>query len=156
MSFKRAFQWYHSHADPIWPDGTFKMKFFLMFTVYGSRTLMLIVDLVKKNYSFKMRFYKAFLSYTPLWIFFLSGKFRIVQVQFYCSFFDLFADPLFQCCGSRMFIPDPGYDFFHPGSWIRILTFYPSRIQWSKRHQIRDPDPQHSCIYCIAHCPNKC
>jgi hypothetical protein len=21
MSFKRAFQWYHSHADPIWPDG---------------------------------------------------------------------------------------------------------------------------------------
>jgi hypothetical protein len=22
MSFKRAFQWYHSHADPIWPDGT--------------------------------------------------------------------------------------------------------------------------------------
>ncbi len=23
MCFKRAFQWYHSHADPIWPDGTF-------------------------------------------------------------------------------------------------------------------------------------
>jgi hypothetical protein len=26
---------------------------------------------------------------------------------------------------------------------IRILTFYPSRIQGSKRHQIPDPDPQH-------------
>ena len=25
MSFSRPFQWYHSHADPIWPDGTFKM-----------------------------------------------------------------------------------------------------------------------------------
>ncbi len=24
MSFSRAFQWYHSHAEPIWPDGTFK------------------------------------------------------------------------------------------------------------------------------------
>ncbi len=23
MSFSRAFQWYHSHLDPIWPDGTF-------------------------------------------------------------------------------------------------------------------------------------
>jgi hypothetical protein len=24
MSFLRAIQWFHSHADPIWPDGTFK------------------------------------------------------------------------------------------------------------------------------------
>ncbi len=24
MSFLRPIQWYHSHADPIWPDGTFK------------------------------------------------------------------------------------------------------------------------------------
>ncbi len=24
MSFSRPTQWYHSHADPIWPDGTFK------------------------------------------------------------------------------------------------------------------------------------
>ncbi len=23
MSFSRAFQWYHSHLDPIWPDSTF-------------------------------------------------------------------------------------------------------------------------------------
>ncbi len=28
MSFSRAFQWYHSHLDPIWPDGTFKQIFF--------------------------------------------------------------------------------------------------------------------------------
>ncbi len=26
MSFSRAFQWYHSHLDPIWPEGTFKVK----------------------------------------------------------------------------------------------------------------------------------
>ncbi len=25
MSFSRAFQWYHSHLDPIWPDGTFNV-----------------------------------------------------------------------------------------------------------------------------------
>ncbi len=24
MSFLRPIQWYHSQADPIWPDGTFK------------------------------------------------------------------------------------------------------------------------------------
>jgi hypothetical protein len=23
MSFSRPLQWYHSHADPIWPDGNF-------------------------------------------------------------------------------------------------------------------------------------
>jgi hypothetical protein len=23
MSFSRPIQWYHSHADPIWPDGIF-------------------------------------------------------------------------------------------------------------------------------------
>ena len=23
MSFSRLIQWYHSHVDPIWPDGTF-------------------------------------------------------------------------------------------------------------------------------------
>jgi hypothetical protein len=23
MSFSRPIQWYHSHADPIWPDGDF-------------------------------------------------------------------------------------------------------------------------------------
>ncbi len=26
MSFLRPIQWYHSHADPIWPDGTFKLR----------------------------------------------------------------------------------------------------------------------------------
>ncbi len=26
MSFSRPVQWYHSHADPIWPDGTFKAE----------------------------------------------------------------------------------------------------------------------------------
>jgi hypothetical protein len=24
MSFSRPIQWYNSHADPIWPDSTFK------------------------------------------------------------------------------------------------------------------------------------
>jgi hypothetical protein len=25
MSLSRSIQWYHSHADPIWPDGTFNI-----------------------------------------------------------------------------------------------------------------------------------
>jgi hypothetical protein len=36
---------------------------------------------------------------------------------------------------------DPGFS-----SRIRMLTFYPSRIQGSKRHRISDPDPQHCCL----------
>ncbi len=41
MSFSRAFQWYHSHLDPIWPDGTFKTKlaeFLLLFTQHQPPT----------------------------------------------------------------------------------------------------------------------
>jgi hypothetical protein len=30
MSFTRPIQWYHSHADPIWPDGTFKNRNWLI------------------------------------------------------------------------------------------------------------------------------
>ncbi len=41
---------------------------------------------------------------------------------------------------SGLFIPDPDPG---SGSRIRILIFYPSRIQGSKRHRIPDPDPQH-------------
>jgi hypothetical protein len=33
MSFSRPIQWYHSHVDPIWPDGTFKVK-----SNYNSKT----------------------------------------------------------------------------------------------------------------------
>ncbi len=29
MSFSRSIQWYHPHADPIWPDGTIKLRFTL-------------------------------------------------------------------------------------------------------------------------------
>jgi hypothetical protein len=35
----------------------------------------------------------------------------------------------------------------HPGPQIRMLTFYPSRLQGSKRHRIPDPDPQHCRKY---------
>jgi hypothetical protein len=28
MSFSRPIQWYHSRADPIWPDSTFKTHLF--------------------------------------------------------------------------------------------------------------------------------
>ncbi len=31
MSFSRAFQWYHSHLDPIWPDGTFNASFLIFY-----------------------------------------------------------------------------------------------------------------------------
>ena len=37
--------------------------------------------------------------------------------------------------GSRILDPT----FVHPGSRIRMLTFYPSRIPGSKRHRIPDP-----------------
>jgi hypothetical protein len=34
----------------------------------------------------------------------------------------------YQCGGSGMFIPDPGSDFFHPGSRIRTVSIPGSRI----------------------------
>jgi hypothetical protein len=50
-------------------------------------------------------------------------------------------EDLSQCCGSGMFISDPGSDiflsrikdsnFFHPGSWIRIKEFkYFNQTKW--------------------------
>ncbi len=38
---------------------------------------------------------------------------------------------------------DPGFS-----SRIRILIFYPSRIQGSKSHRVPDPDPQHCAVQC--------
>ncbi len=35
MSFSRLVQWYHSHADPIWPDGTYKDKLADLWDVLG-------------------------------------------------------------------------------------------------------------------------
>jgi hypothetical protein len=51
-----------------------------------------------------------------------------------------------QCCGSGMFIPDPGFWFL--GSGIRKKTYSGSRIrvQGSKRHRIPDPDQQ-KCFF---------
>ncbi len=40
MSFYRAFQWYHSHADPIWPDGTFKIIRCPLWCISSSHSLM--------------------------------------------------------------------------------------------------------------------
>ncbi len=45
----------------------------------------------------------------------------------YLTRFRTYKIALPQCCGSGMFIPDPGSDFF------------PSRIQGSKKHPIPDP-----------------
>jgi hypothetical protein len=42
---------------------------------------------------------------------------------------------LIQCCGSGMFIPDPGSEFFHPGSRVAKIQL---RIQGSKKHWIRN------------------
>ncbi len=34
MSFSRPIQWYHCHADPFWPDGTFKFSQTMPFFLY--------------------------------------------------------------------------------------------------------------------------
>jgi hypothetical protein len=67
-----------------------------------------------------------------------------------------------QCCGSGLFIPCPGFEFFHPGSRIKkslknlsifnlkkcflalekiIWDVHPSRIRISFPSRIRIPDP---------------
>ncbi len=46
MFFSRPIQWYHSHADPIWPDGTFKSN--------ANRQDVKIIKNIKKNDCLKM------------------------------------------------------------------------------------------------------
>jgi hypothetical protein len=49
-----------------------------------------------------------------------------------------------QCCGSGMFIPHPGSEYFHPGSRIRIKEFkYFNPQEWflSLRNLLFIPDP---------------
>ncbi len=36
--FSRPIQWYHSLADPIWPDGTFKMNFQIAYPTFMKGT----------------------------------------------------------------------------------------------------------------------
>jgi hypothetical protein len=42
MTISRPFQWYHSHADPIWPDNTFKLskkaELPILYMLYGYST----------------------------------------------------------------------------------------------------------------------
>ncbi len=35
MSFSRPIQWYHSHADPVWPDSTFNSRFSRKFKCFA-------------------------------------------------------------------------------------------------------------------------
>ncbi len=30
MTFLRPIKWYHSHADPFWPDGTFNLTLYIL------------------------------------------------------------------------------------------------------------------------------
>jgi hypothetical protein len=46
MSFSRPFQWYHSHADVIWPDGgTFKCRMYS-----GIANIMDLLDILHNMY----------------------------------------------------------------------------------------------------------
>ncbi len=62
MSFSRPIQWYHSHADPIWPDGTFKperkeMKTCSTVSLHSARSML------------TMRSYISFFPFTPFFPF---------------------------------------------------------------------------------------
>jgi hypothetical protein len=52
-------------------------------------------------------------------------------------------------------IPDPGSDFFHPGSQIRMLTFYPSQIPNSGVKKAADPGSGSSALLGTLSSPNQ-
>jgi hypothetical protein len=66
MSFSRAFQWYHSHLDPIWPDGTFKSFTYFPENVdemkFLAKTLrnLITCKYFKKNISFDLNIWDKF------------------------------------------------------------------------------------------------
>ncbi len=53
MFFSRPIQWYHSHADPIWLDGTFNLSintFIFVFSfAYGSMQSLSIISMFLTN-----------------------------------------------------------------------------------------------------------
>ncbi len=62
MSFSWAFQWYHFHLDPIWPDGTFKLIIcFSSFTHFAIP----IPNFSHSCFSFSLQFVLILLSIYP-------------------------------------------------------------------------------------------
>jgi hypothetical protein len=92
---------------------------------------------------------------THVWVIFSADPGCLSRIRLFSS---RTLDPNCLHPGSRIRIK--GFKYFNPkklkkwflssgkydpgcSSRIRMLTFYPSRIQGSKRHRIPDPDPQH-------------
>jgi hypothetical protein len=48
MSFLRPIQWYQSHADPVWPDGTFKS---LVPQCVGAKSKAEMEEMLRQGYS---------------------------------------------------------------------------------------------------------
>ncbi len=46
MSFSWAFQWYHFHLDPIWPDGTFNVPLLLCFISFCALRTLVSFDIL--------------------------------------------------------------------------------------------------------------
>ncbi len=61
MSFSRPIQWYHSHADPIWPDSTFKFSNRVRRNTFG-QTQDMIAGVFVPAISELRLFFKVFLS----------------------------------------------------------------------------------------------
>ncbi len=74
MSFSRPIQWYHSHADPICPDGTFNASLYINNVVGVYRYLVQVSLLFIGQQGLR-----HFFSYLPL----LPVSWRIVQILFH-------------------------------------------------------------------------
>jgi hypothetical protein len=74
-------------------------------------------------------------------------KCHILQkIGFYHNLFPKFRAYRIQCCGSRMFIPDPGSEFFHPVSEF----FHPVSEFFHPRSRVnKSPDPS---IFDLKNC----
>jgi hypothetical protein len=44
MFFSRPIQWYHSHADPIWTDGSFILVFLLLLSVWHAKLYLNLLE----------------------------------------------------------------------------------------------------------------
>ncbi len=123
MSFSRAFQWYHSHLDPNWPDGTFKgrgnglyMGHFMVISmkIYPaeySLSFPFLIQYIVNSLLNQLDFCVSMLYCMPTFLF-ISSFFCLctgILVVLFCLFVSIFVTG--SCFKSR----SPTHSLFYPG-----------------------------------------
>ncbi len=81
MSFLRPIQWYHSHADPIWPNGTFKASSCL-YQAESACLTRLLVSVPGTLLSLPVQCFCLIPFQSPSWVYMFNASTSPVHVYF--------------------------------------------------------------------------